>query len=89
MADDSDPSGAPSLSDPESEVSFHVSSQVTHHVLTAAPRGSKAKAKDKKEINTKESTHPFHTTLASYLLLLATILSKHGQDKYKVTEWRR
>ena len=68
---------------------FRVSSQVTYHVLTPVPKGSKAKAKDKKETKTKEFVHKFRATPESYLLLLTTILSKHGQDKYKVTERRR
>jgi len=73
MANDSDPSVSPSSSDPNAEVSFHVSSQVTHHIVMAAPRGSKAKVKDKKEIKMKEFTHTFHTTLACDLLLLTTV----------------
>jgi len=55
--------------------------------MTPVPKGSKAKkAKDKKETKTKEFMHKFHATPEAYLLLLTTSLSKHSQDKYKVTE---
>lgn len=71
----------------ESAISFRVSAQVTTHVMTAAARGKKAK--DKKDTKTKEFIHKFRVTPEAYILLLQTILDKHGQDKYKVTAKRR
>ena len=89
-SDSNPPSHAPSPSPqtPDSDTTFCVSSQVTCHISVLAPKGSRAKPKVKKEVKMKEFTHQFCVTLECYLLLLKMILSKHGQDKYKVTAWK-
>jgi len=61
-------------------------SQVTHHTVIPAKQGSKAKPKDKKEVKTKELTHSFSPTVDNYVSLLKAILSKHGEEKYNITE---
>jgi len=88
MADSNPPSRSASPVHSESEISFRVSTQVTYHIAVAAT-GKKAKPKDKKETKTKEFMHKFRATSESYLALLTAILSKHGQEKYKVSERRR
>jgi hypothetical protein len=84
------PSCSTSPVNSESEISLRVSTQVTTYHITAAvaSAGKKGKPKEKKETKTKEFMHKFHATLESYLSLLTSILSKHGQDKYKVSERR-
>ncbi|KAM6491722.1 hypothetical protein JOM56_012762 [Amanita muscaria] len=88
MADSNPPFHPVSPVHSESEISFRVSTQVTYHI-TAAVTGKKAKPKEKKETKTKEFMHKFRATSESYLSLLTAILSKHGQEKYKVSERRR
>ncbi|KAF8237242.1 hypothetical protein L208DRAFT_1248422 [Tricholoma matsutake] len=88
MADSNPPSRSISPVHSESEILFWVSTQVTYHITVAAA-GKKAKPKDKKETKTKEFMHKFCATSESCLSLLTAILSKHGQEKYKVSKRQR
>ena len=63
-----------------------IASQLTHHTVIPPKPGSKAKAKEKKEVKTKELTHVFFPTIENYLSLLKAILAKHGEEKYNITE---
>lgn len=79
---------------PDSDTAQHsakISAQVTHHTIVPAPAAalgakSKAKPKEKKETKTKEFLHIFEATEANYILLLKTLLAKHGESKYNITE---
>jgi hypothetical protein len=68
-----------------------VTAHLLHHIIIAAktttngPK-SKNKPKEKKETKTKEFVHNFENTQENYLALLKTILLKHGEEKYNVTE---
>lgn len=83
------PVGTP---DPDTlQHSAKISAHVTHHSIVpglGAASGAKAKSKpkEKKETKTKEFMHVFEATEANYLALLKTILAKHGEDKYNITE---
>jgi hypothetical protein len=66
-----------------------IASQVTHHTVIPVKQGSKAKPKDKKEVKTKELSHSFLPTVDNYVSLLKAILSKHGEEKYNITEKKR
>jgi hypothetical protein len=69
--------------------------KITAHVLfhtivpgktTANGAKSKSKPKEKKDTKAKDFQHSFKGTLENYTTLLATILAKHGEEKYNVTE---
>jgi hypothetical protein len=69
--------------------------KVTAHVLfhtivpgktTANGAKSKSKPKEKKDTKAKDFQHSFKGTLENYITLLATILAKHGEEKYNVME---
>ncbi|KAJ7886942.1 hypothetical protein B0H13DRAFT_2342680 [Mycena leptocephala] len=83
------PVGTP---DPDTlQHSAKISAHVTHHSIVpglGAASGAKAKSKpkEKKETKTKEFMHVFEATEANYLALLKTILAKHSEDKYNITE---
>jgi hypothetical protein len=66
-----------------------IASQLTHHTVVPAKQGTKGKAKDKKEVKTKELSHTFSPTSENYLVLLKAVLAKHGEEKYNVTDKKR
>ncbi|KAJ7201418.1 hypothetical protein GGX14DRAFT_371289 [Mycena pura] len=59
---------------------------LTYHTTVAPKPGSKAKAKDQKEVKTKEVKFLFDSERGTYVWLFNVILTKHGEDKYKATE---
>jgi hypothetical protein len=68
-----------------------VTAHLLHHIIvagktTAHGPKSKSKPKEKKETKTKEFIHNFANTQENYIALLKTILLKHGEEKYNVTE---
>jgi hypothetical protein len=71
------------------EHTLNVVFHLTYHTLVHAKAGSKAKPKEKKETKTKELSHMFSPTAENYIAFLTSILAKHGDEKYKLTEKRR
>ncbi|KAJ7888204.1 hypothetical protein B0H13DRAFT_2342055 [Mycena leptocephala] len=68
-----------------------ITAQLVYHIIVPGKTSntgakSKAKPKEKKETKTKEFHHTFESTKENYLSLLKTILAKHGEEKYNVTE---
>ncbi|KAJ7692826.1 hypothetical protein B0H16DRAFT_1398800 [Mycena metata] len=85
MSDDNPP---PEL---ETEHKAKVTAHLVHHTIipgkvTVNGAKSKVKPKEKKETKTKEFSHTFEKSKENYLTLLKTILLKHGEEKYNVTE---
>ncbi|KAJ7152801.1 hypothetical protein C8R46DRAFT_1042435 [Mycena filopes] len=77
--------------EPETEHKAKVTSHVVHHTIipgkvTSVGAKSKAKPKEKKDTKTKEFSHTFEDSQDNYLALLKTILLKHGEEKYNITE---
>ncbi|KAJ7114795.1 hypothetical protein C8R44DRAFT_629617 [Mycena epipterygia] len=82
------------MSDPDTHIQAHTV-KITAHLTfyTAVPGNtgpsgarSKNKTKQKKETKAKEFSHNFESGLENYLQLLKTILAKHGEEKYNVTD---
>jgi hypothetical protein len=79
---------------PENDATEH-KAKITAHLLfhTVVPNKtiaggakSKSKPKEKKDTKTKEFPHTFENTKENYISFLTTILVKHGEEKYNMTE---
>lgn len=82
------------MSDPDTDIQAHTVKITAHLTFYTAipgntgPSGAKSKnkTKQKKETKAKEFSHSFESGLENYLQLLKTILAKHGEEKYNVTD---
>jgi hypothetical protein len=73
----------------QAEISVKASVQLLLHSIIAPKPGAKGKPKEKKETKTKELTFVFMATMENYIDLLKAILTKHGEEKYNITERKR